>query len=97
MTKKKETFKTKEQIERDGNVNLSVGTQKVVNVELIGGKYDGIIQEMPQLKAIDMVKYGKARYAPGKAKVIEPPDHENEARKLRKAKQNKEAEARLTK
>ncbi len=88
MTKKKELFLKEEEVEKRGLVNASVGTQKLVNVELIGGKYDGIIQEMTEIKAKRMVHFGKAKYAPGKAKVIDPEFHEQEARNLAQKKKD---------
>ena len=97
MTKKKDVFKTKEQIEKDGNIPLAVGKQKLIKVRLLGGKYDGIVTEVPELKGLNMINYGKAEKAGPGAKIIPPEQHENEARNLRKAKQNKEAEARQTK
>ena len=95
MTKKRETFKTKEQVEKDGNINLSVGTQKLIKVRLIGGKYDGIVTEVPALKGENMIGYGKAEKVGPNAKVIPPDQHENEARKL--AKKRKDAEAKAEK
>ncbi len=93
MTKKKDVFIKEEEVEKRGLKNLSIGTQKIVNVELIGGKYAGIITEMPELKAKTMVEYGKAKYAPGKAKVIPPELHEMEARKLAEKRKDAKVEA----
>ncbi len=95
MTKKKELFIKEEEVEKRGLKSASIGDQKLVNVELLGGKYDGIIQEMPEIKAKRMVHFGKAKYAPGKAKVVDPEFHEQEARNL--AQKRKDAEAKVEK
>lgn len=94
---KKDIFLKEEQVEKEKRVNLSVGTQKQIKVRLKGGKYDGIVTEIPELKARNMIGYGKAEIAGPNAPVIEPENHENEARKIKKAKEEKEAEARQTK
>ena len=86
--KSKETFKTKEQVEKDGNINLSVGKQPTMNLRMIGGIYDGVVQKTPALKGLEMIKNGKAEEVGPKVKVIEPPEHEREARRMRDVKKN---------
>ena len=100
MTKKKETFLTKEQVEKEGRVNLSVKEQPTIKLRMLKGHYAGIVQDTPKLKGLEMIKNGKAEMAGPGVKVMPPETHEMRARTFRAEKQekeNKEAQARKTK
>lgn len=100
MTKKKEVFLTKEQVEKEDRINLSVKEQPTIKLRMLKGHYAGVVQDTPKLKGLEMIKNGKAELAGPGVKAMPPETHEMRARTFRaekEEKENKEAKERKTK